>query len=133
VQHRGQQRIGHAVARHVDDGNSGGALAPPEVSHDVSAAIGGGLGNPRLQIEALLEVDVDDVIAADHAVKRQRLPVHIDPVQAWQLARLRQQVARNVLKVGELVGELPEHIGVVHATPLVPPADGQGSIVMACN
>ena len=62
------------------------------------------------EIEPLLEVDVDEVIAADRAVERQRAAEDVDALQARHLARLRHQVLRDVFEIVELARELPEQI-----------------------
>jgi len=70
VQHRGQQRVGDPVAGDVDDRDASRALAALQVLDHVDAPPGRGLGDAGVEVEPLLEVDVDDVVAAADAVER---------------------------------------------------------------
>ena len=56
VQHRGQQRVGHAVAGHVHERDAGLAAAPLEVRDHVGPALLARERDARVEIEALLEV-----------------------------------------------------------------------------
>ena len=57
------------MAGDVDDGDAGLALAAFQVVGDVVPTFFAGAGDPGLQVEALLEVDVGDVIAADRPIE----------------------------------------------------------------
>jgi len=66
----------------------------------------------RVEIESLLEVHVDQVIAADAPVERHRLAVDVDALQLRKLASGRQEVLRDILEIAELVEQIPEALGV---------------------
>ena len=53
------------MAGDVDQRDAGRALAAAQIVDDVGPALGLGAGDAGPQVEALLEVDVDDVVAAD--------------------------------------------------------------------
>ncbi len=71
MQHRGQQRVGHPVTGHVHHGDAGLPAAPFEFADDVGPAVLLRARDPGIQIVALLEVDVHDVVAARRAGERQ--------------------------------------------------------------
>ena len=106
MQHGRQQRIGDPVPRHVDHRNPGHPLAAIEIGHDIGPAVIAGLLHPRLEIEPLLEVHVDDVVPAHRAAQRKDAAPDIDPGKPRQIPRLRHQISGDVLEVVELAGEL---------------------------
>jgi hypothetical protein len=64
-----------------------------------------------VEIESLLEVHVDQVIAADEAVEGQRAAEDVDAGEARRLSGLGHQVARDVFEIRELAPELLHQIG----------------------
>ena len=113
VEHRRQQGVRHPMPGHIDDRNPRRRLAPLQVLDDVGPALLARAGNPCLEVEALLEVDVDDVVAADRAGQRPRAAPDVDARQPGHLARQRKQMAGDVLKVLELAHQVREFIGFV--------------------
>src|SRR5262245_13638367 len=101
MEHRGQQGIGRMMARDVDDGDSRGPLASFEFAHDVLTIFGSRSLDPRLKVEAFLEVDVDDMIPAGRAIYRNRPAIHIETLQRRDFAGKRQNILRDFLKVFE--------------------------------
>ena len=89
----------------VDDRDAGLVLTALQVLGDLVPPFFSSPGNSRLQIEAVLEVDVGDVVAADRAVELQRAAPHVDAVQARDVARQRHQVFGDALKVIELASK----------------------------
>ena len=71
-----------------------------------------GVGDPGLEVESLLEVDVDQVIAAHHAVQGEGAAVQIDALQARHFAGRRLNRAGDTLEVLDLRGQLFEQVGV---------------------
>ncbi len=63
-----------------------------------------------VEIEPLLEVDVDDVIAAHRTVERASPAVHVDPLEPGQFTRLRKEVSGDVLEVLQFVCQLSEQL-----------------------
>ena len=107
MQHRGEQRIGDAVAGHIDQDNARHPLTAAQMFGNIAAASCDRRLDARRQIEPLLEIDVNEVIAADRPVQRQRPSEDIDPREAREIAWLGQQVLRDLLEVIQLSGELP--------------------------
>ena len=70
MEHRCQESIGHAVAGHVDDSDPGRALAPFQVVDNCRLVPFDGAGDPGVKVETLLEIDVEDVVAADRPIER---------------------------------------------------------------
>ncbi len=90
---------------------------PPQVVDHLQAAFRDRPREARIEIEALLEVHVDDVVAADRSAERPRATPDVDAFEARHFARLRQQVSGDVLEVFQLAGELLElfwHVGRDH-------------------
>jgi hypothetical protein len=79
VEHRGQERIGHAVSRHVEECDAGHPLTTFEILGNLQLPFVDGALDASPEIEPLLEIDIDNVIAAHHTVKRERPAVHVDP------------------------------------------------------
>ena len=78
MQHSGQHRVRYLMSGYVHEGDPGHPLASPQICSYGSAAFFLRLLYPCLQIVPFLEIDVDDVITADQAVKRNRLSVNVD-------------------------------------------------------
>ena len=64
--------------------------------------------------------DIDDVIASDQAVEGHRAPVNVYPPQPGKICRLRDQVFRDLFKVLQLPGQLPDQAARVgmHDPPI---------------
>jgi len=58
----------------------------------------------RCEIVAFLEVDVDDMVTADHSVKRHGTAIDVDALECWNFSRERHDVVRNLLKILQLAG-----------------------------
>jgi hypothetical protein len=82
---------------------------------NIATMMGEGLGDTRRKIEPLLEVDINEMVAADRAIQRQCSAEDIDAAQSREIARLRKQVLRDLLEVVQLSRELPEQISAVCA------------------
>src|SRR5204863_1715283 len=77
----------------------------------------GRVPDPGVEVEPLLEVDINNMIAAHDARERHGASPDIDPAQVGDFSRLREQIFGNSLKVVQLARELPQqavHIGSVH-------------------
>ena len=70
-----------------------------------------GLPDSGLQVVALLEVDVDEVIAPDTSLQRECLSVDIDTREARAFARLREQRLCDVLEVVDQQVQNPRTAG----------------------
>jgi len=70
--------------------------------HDVRTLSSHGETDPGFEIVALLEIHVDDVVATDHAVKRNGVAVHVDSLERRNLTGQRHDVARDVLEILQL-------------------------------
>jgi hypothetical protein len=86
VKHRRKQRIGDAVSRDVDQHDARALLTAFQMRSDLGAVLRQRLVDARRQIEPLLEVDINKVVAADVAVSRDGAPVDVDAVQPRQLS-----------------------------------------------
>ena len=60
------------------------------------------------RFEPLFEIDVDNVVAADCPVQRQRSAEDIDALQAREIAWLGKQVLRDVFEVVQFSSEMPK-------------------------
>jgi hypothetical protein len=98
MQHRGEQRVGDAVAGHIDQNDPRHPLAAPQLLGKADATPCDGILDARRKIEPLFEIDVDKVVAPDCPVQRQRSAEDIDALQARD-RRLRKQVLRDLLVV----------------------------------
>ena len=78
MEHRRDERVGDAVARDVENRDPGGALAAQQVLHDLAAAPLVGLPDAPFEIEPLLEIDVNQMIAPDDAVQGERAAVDVE-------------------------------------------------------
>ena len=78
MQHGGEQRVGYAVAGHIDQKDPRHTLAPSQLLGNVEAASCDGILDARRKIEPLFEIDVDDMVAADCPVQGQRAAEDID-------------------------------------------------------
>ena len=116
MEHRGDERVGDAMARDVEYRDASRSLAAQQVLHDVRPALLLRLPDPALEVETLLEVDVDQVIAPDDAVQRERAAVNVQSMEAREIAGFGNQVLRDLLEVLQLVAKLCDHIDVgIHA------------------
>jgi hypothetical protein len=70
MHHRGQQAVCSMVAGDVEYGNAGLLLALLKMADNLCSAFRRRSTDSRLKVEALLEVDVDDVISANSSVER---------------------------------------------------------------
>jgi hypothetical protein len=77
-----------------------------QVGNDVKFPCGGRLRNSRVKVVAFLKIHVNDVVAADNAVQRHRVSVHIDAVERRDFSRQRQDVAHDILEIPELPRQL---------------------------
>ena len=64
MHHGRQQGIGYLMPRHVQDGDAGLSLTPPETIDNVRLRFRFRPNYASVQVIALFEIDVDDVIAA---------------------------------------------------------------------
>jgi hypothetical protein len=108
VQHRSEQRISDPVTEHIDQDNASHTLTAAQMFGNIGAASGDRRLDARRQIEPLFEIDVNEVIAADGPVQRQRPSEDIDTSETRKITRLWQQVLRDLLKVVQLARELPQ-------------------------
>src|SRR5713226_2686345 len=68
MQHCGEERIGHTVSGDIEHGDPGHLLATVQVLNDLEPSFVGAVPDSCLQVKSLLEVHVDQVIAAHHTV-----------------------------------------------------------------
>ena len=106
MQHCREEGVGHLVTGDVDHRDTRLVLTALQVAPQPRAGPSSPCpGDPRLEIEAMLEVDVDDVVATDRAVERQRAAPHVDAVQARHVAGQRHQVLGDALEIIEFASE----------------------------
>jgi len=64
-----EERVRHPMAGDVDHRDAGLALTGPEIPDDVRPARVERVLNPRVEIQELLEIEIDDQIAADRPLR----------------------------------------------------------------
>src|SRR6266704_5944720 len=94
------------VSRHVRDNDTGLFPATLERLNNIQSLFCRCALDPGFEIIPFLEVDVDDVVATDDTVQRNRTAVNIDSVERGDLSRLGNDVVCNVLKVLQFAGQL---------------------------
>ncbi|MYF04988.1 MAG: hypothetical protein F4230_08450 [Holophagales bacterium] len=106
VEHGGDQGVGHLVPGDVGHQDAGPLLALAQAGDDLRAARLLRLAQPAVQVVALLEVEVDQVVSADRPQQRHRDPVHLHAAQVREVAggRLRRQT--DLLEIGQLGANL---------------------------
>ena len=78
MHHGREQRVGHLMPRHIEHGDTGTALTSSQPVRHRRLPLGFRSHDPGVQVVALFEVDVDDVIAAHGAGERTRATPHVD-------------------------------------------------------
>ena len=76
-----------------------------ELEHQVGSAVVGGLLDARVEVEAVVEVEIDQVVTADHAVERDGFTMDIDPFQPRDITGGGFEVFGDGLEIGQFVGE----------------------------
>jgi hypothetical protein len=71
--------------------------------------------DPEVKIKPLLEVHVDQVVAAHGAVKGERAAANIKAVEPGDVAGLRDQMFDDLFKIRQLVGQLNHSVSLVIA------------------
>src|SRR5690349_8154924 len=82
VQHRGQYGIGSLMSRNVNNPDARHLLTSFKVGYNVHPAGFGGLADAGIQVEAFLEVDVNDVVATNNSAQWNTDTVYIDTVES---------------------------------------------------
>ena len=117
VEHRRQQCVRHAMTRDVDQRDTTFVLAALQVFNNIETAFGTRPIDTRCQIEALLEVDVRDVVAANRAAHLERSAPDVKALERRHLTGQRHQLLCDVLKVLQLTREPLQFFGgfrIVH-------------------
>ena len=92
VEHRGDEGRAEIVALDVEDDDAGPGGGGAQLFLQVFRRV----ADQFFHLVALLEIDVDDVVAAGLAVARQRLAVDVDPGHLGQFAGRRVEGAGQV-------------------------------------
>jgi len=108
VEDGGEEGRAVVVALDVDDGDAGAGGGGAEL---VLQRVGR-FADELVHLVALLEVDVDEVVAARLAVARQDLAVDVDPGDFRDLARRRVEVAQQLFQPLQLLPRLSCHRGL---------------------
>ena len=103
MQHGGENAIGGLVPGDIDDRDSCHSTAAFEVGHNLRPAGFRRLFDPRIQIVARLEIDIDDVVAAHPTVEGHRRTVDVDALEHRNLARQRNDILEDILEIPEFV------------------------------
>ena len=107
MRHRRKQRIGHLMPGDVEHRDARSLTASRQAVGDGGLSLGGRLGDAGVQVVSLLEVDVDEVVAAGGATEGPRAAPDVNPLQSRHLSRLGDQLLRDLLKIFELFGKRP--------------------------
>ena len=86
-----EERVRHPMAGDVDHRDAGLALTGPEIPDDVRPARVERVLNPRVEIEELLEIEIDDQIAADRPAEGERPAEDVDAVDVRDVSRRRDE------------------------------------------
>jgi hypothetical protein len=124
------------MPRHVQDGDAGPALAPPETIDDVRLLFGFRPSYPGVQVIALFKIDVDlDVVAAYHPAERTCATPHVNAAQPGHITRLRKQLIGDVLEVLQLLGQRIVRVAGGHLRHARPPLYRPSKMycTVACN
>jgi hypothetical protein len=94
------------MAGHIEHGDAGRPLAAEEILDDFGALLFDSLLDAPVEIEALLEIDVDQVIAPDDAVQRKGAAMDVEAMETRKISGFWNQVLGNLLEILQLVTEL---------------------------
>src|SRR5437016_14416122 len=98
------------MARDVDDRNSGFPLAALQVFDDIEPAVMDVVLDSRLEVEALLEIEKDQEVAAHRAVEGERASINVHSVNQGNVSGLRNQISGNLLEIFQLARELTNRV-----------------------
>ena len=86
-----------------------------------------------MEVEAFLEVDVNDVVATTDAVERHGAAINIDTIENRNLLRSRQNVVCNFLKVSELTRYKSQRLSNLRSrhAHLVPPNSNEAKTAVS--
>ena len=121
VNHGGQQRVGHLVPRRVEHGDARPVGTTPQSIHDRRRSPGFRLGDARLQVVTLLEIDVDEVVSSHRAAQGTGASPDVDPGQPGHLSRFRHEPVGDLLEVPQFLGEDRGQVARVRSTHCTAP------------
>ena len=116
VNHGRQQRVGHLVPRRVEHGDARPVAATPQSIHDRRRSPRFRLGDSRLQVVTLLEIDVDEVVASHRAAQGTGASPDVEPGQPRHLSRFRHEPVGDLLEVPQLLGGDRRQVARVRST-----------------
>ena len=96
-----------------DPGDPRQPRAPFQIFDDVMLSLVSGVSHALVQVEPLLEIQIDHMVAADEAVERARSAPDIDALKTGHLTRLRRQPKSDVLEILELRDQVADEIAAV--------------------
>ena len=109
------------VSRRVEHGDARPVATTPQSIHDRRRSPRSGLGNSRLQVVTLLEIDVDEVVASHRAAQGTGASPDVEPGQPRHPSRFRHQPVGDLLEVPQLLGEPRGQVARVRSTHCTAP------------
>src|SRR5437899_5340572 len=100
------------MAGDVDDRDSGFPLAALQVLDDVEPAFMDVVLDSRLEVEALLEIEKDQEVAAHRAVEGERASINVHSANQGKIPGLRNQITGKDRKSTRLNSS---HLGISYA------------------
>ena len=113
VEHRRDERVRHPMPRDIQDGDAAHRLATLQILDDVEPPVLDAALDSGVQIEPLLEVHIDHVVAADHAIQGERAPVNVNATQLGDIPWLRDQAFCDCFEILQLARQLPYQVAPV--------------------
>ena len=110
MKHRRKHRVRRPMAGDVDDRDSGFPLAALQVLDDVEPAFMDVVLDSRLEVEALLEIEKDQEVAAHRAVEGERASINVHSANQGKIPGLRNQITGNLLEIFQLARELTNRV-----------------------
>src|SRR5438128_1689030 len=107
------------MAGDVDDRDSGFPLAALQVFDDVEPAFMDVVLDSRLEVEALLEIEKDQEVAAHRAVEGECVSINVHSANRGNVSGLRNQISGNRLEIFQLAREVTSRVHEIrmHASP----------------
>src|SRR5581483_12392053 len=103
MQHRGKHGICCLMSGYVQDGDSCLLFALLELCNDIEPRRSGSLSDSCVQVVSFLEIDVDDVIAADNPIQWNGVAVHVNSSNRGNFTRQWNDMPENLLEVFQLL------------------------------